>query len=455
MSDSEAVPNATSVRPDRRIAVIGMSCRLPAAPDLDGFWRLLRTGTAGITEAPEDRWGPPGPFDGELSRPGGRRGGFLDQVDRFDAEFFGISPREAAMVDPQQRLMLELGWEALEDAGIVPERLRGTRSGVFVAAMWDDYATVLRRGGPEAISQHTMTGLHRSIIANRLSYKLGLRGPSLVVDTGQSSSLVAVHLACESLLRGECTVALVGGVNLMLAAESTVTVDRLGALSPDGRCHTFDARANGFVRGEGGAVVVLKPLARAQADGDPIYCVIRGSAVNNDGGGDSLVTPDQAGQEDVVRQACARAGIDPADVQYVEMHGAATKVGDPVEAAALGAVLAAARPGRSPLQVGSVKTNIGHLDGAAGIAGLVKTILCIRNRELVPSLNFQAPNPAIPLDALNLAVQVAAQRWPDEGRGRVAGVSAFGMGGTNCHVLLSEPPDPRDGTHGGTRDDTQ
>ncbi|HKS47103.1 MAG TPA: type I polyketide synthase, partial [Amycolatopsis sp.] len=432
----------TTAHEDAPVAVVGMSCRLPGAPDPDSFWQLLRTGTAAITEAPAARWTGNGVFDDALPPAHGRLGGFLDDVDRFDAEFFGISPREAAVMDPQQRLVLELGWEALEDARIVPEALRGTPTGVFVASMWDDYAILVRRGGPEVVSQHTMTGLHRSVIANRLSFKLGLRGPSLGVDAGQCSSLLAVHLACESLRRGECSAALVGGVNLMLVAENTVTVDRLGALSPDGRCFTFDARANGFVRGEGGAVMVLKPLAAALVDGDPIYCVIRGSAVNNDGGGDSLVTPEPAAQADVIRAAYRRAGVDPAEVQYVEMHGAGTKVGDPIEAAALGAALGAGRSVRSPLRVGSVKTNIGHLDGAAGMAGLVKTILCLTHREFVPSLNFETPSPLIPLRELNLAVQSVREPWSAGKSGRAAGVSAFSMGGTNCHVVLAEPPRP-------------
>jgi len=248
-----------------------------------------------------------------------RRGGFLDQVDGFDNGFFRVSPREAAAMDPQQRLMLELGWEALEDAGIVPASLRGSRAGVFVGAIWDDYANLLYRGGVSAVGRHSVTGLHRGMIANRLSYVFGLHGPSLTVDGGQSSSLLAVHLACESLLRGESTVAFAGGVNLNLVPESAVGAARFGGLSPDGRCFTFDARANGYVRGEGGALVVLKPLDRALADGDPVYCVIRGGATNNDGASDGLTVPSAAAQEQVLRTACRRAGVSPAEVQYVEL----------------------------------------------------------------------------------------------------------------------------------------
>ncbi len=425
-------PGGVPAAPDP-VAVVGLACRLPAAPDPAAFWRLLRSGRDAIGPVPAGRWSDPDTA---------ARGGFLDEVDRFDAGFFGISPREAAAMDPQQRLVLELGWEGLEDAGIVPADLAGSRAGVFVGAIWDDYATLQYRQGTAAITPHTVTGLHRSIIANRLSHTLGLRGPSLAVDAGQSSSLVAVHLACGSLRSGDCDLALAGGVNLNLAPESTVGAARFGALSPDGRCYTFDERANGYVRGEGAGLVVLKRLSRAVADGDEIYCVIRGSAVNNDGGGDSLTVPSRAGQEDVLRRAYDHAGIDPRTVQYVELHGTGTRRGDPVEAAALGTVLGAGRAPREPLAVGSVKTNVGHLEGAAGITGLIKTALAVRHRELPASLHFERPHPDIPLDELGLRVQTGLSRWPRDGERLVAGVSSFGMGGTNCHVVVSEP-DPR------------
>ncbi|MFE6871924.1 type I polyketide synthase [Kitasatospora sp. NPDC057692] len=414
------------------IAVVGLACRLPRATNPDEFWGLLRDGVDAITGIPGERSGIAG-ADPETSR-----GGFIGQIDRFDPGFFGISPREAAAMDPQQRLVLELGWEVLEDAGTVPAALTGSRTGVFVGAVADDYAALQHRLGPPALTQHSLTGLQRGIIANRLSHTLGLRGPSLVVDTGQSSSLVAVHLACESLRRGESHIALAGGVNLNLAPESFAGASKFGALSPDGRCHTFDARANGYVRGEGGALVVLKPLSRALADGDRVYCLVHGSATNNDGGGLSLTTPDQAGQEEVLREAYRRSGIAPAEVQYVELHGTGTRVGDPVEAAALGAVLGAARPADGPLRVGSAKTNVGHLEGAAGITGLLKAVLSLHHAELPPSLNFETPNPAIALDALNLRVQTEREAWnrPDGGP-LIAGVSSFGMGGSNCHVVLS------------------
>jgi len=415
------------------VAVIGLSCRLPKAGDPAGFWRLLREGRSAVTEIPADRGS---------TTPGTGHGGFLDDVGRFDAGFFGIGPREAAAMDPQQRLVLELAWEALEHGRIVPADVRGTAAGVFAGVIADDYAALTSERGVESVSRHTMTGLHRSMIANRVSYALDLRGPSLTVDTGQSSSLVAVHLAVESLRRGECTLAFAAGVNLILSPLSTVTAARFGALSPDGRCSPFDARANGYVRGEGGAAVLLKPLAAALADGDRVLCVVRGSATNNDGATASLTIPDVEAQRRVLRLARERAGVTAADIQYVELHGTGTRRGDPVEAAALGAELGVHRPPGQPLHVGSVKTNIGHLEGAAGLAGLLKVALSIHHRALPASLNFETPNPAIDLDALRLAVHSATGPWPRPDAPLVAGVSSFGMGGANCHVVLGEPPPP-------------
>ncbi|MER6912298.1 SDR family NAD(P)-dependent oxidoreductase [Streptomyces sp. NPDC000594] len=414
------------VKPDDAIAVIGMSCRLPGADTVDEFWELLRTGRNQVTRRPDGTW------RAALTDHGG-----------FDAAFFGMSPEQAAATDPQHRIMLELGWEALESAGIRPDRLTGTDTGVFVGIASDDFATLVHRAGRES-GVHTATGLHRALAPNRLSYFMGLRGPSIAVDTAQSSSLVAVHLAGESLRRGESALAVVGGVHLVLADESTTAMETMGALSPDGRCHTFDARANGYVRGEGGAALVLKLLHRAVEDGDRVYCVIRGSAVNNDGGGSSLTTPHREAQEELLRRAYVRTGTSPETVRYVELHGTGTRAGDPVEAAALGTVLGAARAraGASPLSVGSVKTNIGHLEGAAGIVGLLKTALCLREGMLPPSLNYRTPNPDIPLQELHLGVQTALEPWTEApGRRRVAGVSSFGMGGTNAHVVLEQGPE--------------
>ncbi|AOR34238.1 hypothetical protein BFF78_27135 [Streptomyces fodineus] len=414
------------------IAIIGISCRFPQAADKDGFWRLLASGGSGLGPAPEGR------FELGPGRDTVPYGGFLDDVAGFDPEFFGVSAREAVAMDPRQRLILELAWEACEDAGVVPATLAGSGTGVFLGAVWDDYATLLH-GGNE-LSAYAMTGLHRGIIANRVSYALGLKGPSMVVDAAQASSLVAVHLACASLQRGESTLAIAGGVNLNLVWESNEVSAGFGGLSPDGRCYTFDARANGYVRGEGGGVVLLKPLARALADGDSVYCVIRGSATNNDGSTPGLTVPSAGAQADVLRAAYRATGIDGGGVQYVELHGTGTRLGDPIEAAALGAVVGTAHTPGDPLIVGSVKTNIGHLEGAAGVAGLIKTALSIHHRTIPASLNFQKPNPEIDFDGLNLRVQQQAGPWPSPGQQLVAGVSAFGMGGTNCHVVLSEPP---------------
>ncbi|MBZ6135798.1 SDR family NAD(P)-dependent oxidoreductase, partial [Streptomyces olivaceus] len=425
--------------PSEPIAVVGLSCRLPQAPDPAAFWRLLRDGRSATTETPADRW------TGTARTAGLRRGGFLDDVAGFDPAFFGISPREAAAMDPQQRLMLELAWEALEDAMIVPATLAGGRTGVFVGAIGDDYASLLHRRGPEASTQHSLTGTRRGIIANRVSYTLGLRGPSLTVDTAQSSALVAVHLACESITSGESVTALAGGVNLNLATGAALETERFGGLSPDGRCHTFDARANGYVRGEGGGFVVLKPLSRALADGDQVYCVVRGTAVNNDGATDALTVPSAEAQRDVIRLAHARARLEPGDVQYVELHGTGTRVGDPVEAASVGASVGAARSG-GPVHVGSAKTNVGHLEGAAGIVGLIKAALCVRHRGIPASLNYTTPHPEIDPGALNIEVRTEFGPWPQPDAPLVAGVNSFGMGGTNCHVVVSDLPAAVPGT---------
>ncbi|MDQ0957045.1 acyl transferase domain-containing protein/acyl carrier protein [Streptomyces sp. B4I13] len=424
------------------VAVVGLACRLPGADDPAAYWELLAAGRSAVTDTPQDRrtgvpaQGWPTPHGGTAPL----RGGYISAPADFDAAFFGISPREADAMDPQARLALELGWEALEHAGVpVTAALRAVA--VYVGADGCDYADVVRDAG-QGTGHHTLTGLHRSLIANRLSYALGVSGPSVTVDSAQSSSLVAVQLACDSLRLGDCDLALAGGVHLNLSPRSSLAAAQFGALSPDGACHTFDARANGYVRGEGGGIVVLKLLSRAVADRDHIHAVIRGGALNNDGAGTSITTPDADAQAAVLRTACLRAGVDPAGIGYVELHGTGTRVGDPVEAAALGAVLGTADGRRAPLAVGSVKTNIGHLEGAAGIAGLLKTVLCLSHRQLVPSLNHDEPNPAIDLDGLGLRVHRDTTDWAPAAPGDPlrAGVSSFGMGGTNVHLVLEEAP---------------
>ncbi|MEV7117656.1 type I polyketide synthase [Kitasatospora griseola] len=411
--------------PDGPVAIVGLACRFPGAPDRRAFWRLLAEGRDAV--AP-----------GTGPRAGRRPGGYLEDTELFDAELFGMSAREAAATDPQQRLLLELAWLALEDARIAPDALHGTDTGVFVGACADEHAFLARAAGPAALSAYTLTGTGRAFLANRLSYAFGLHGPCLVTDTGQSSSLVAVHQAVRSIRSGESTLALAAGVQLNPTAEGDAVVEALGALSPTGRCRTFDARADGIVRGEGAAVLVLKPLARALADGDRIYCTVLGGAVNNDGRGAGLTAPGQQAQQRVLAAAYADAGVDPRQVGHVELHGTGTRSGDPVEAAALGAVLGAGRPADRPLLVGSVKTNIGHLEGAAGLAGLVKTALGLHHGELPPSLHYTEPNPAIDPAALGLAVCRTRTAWP----GSIAGVSSFGLGGTNCHVVLGAAPTP-------------
>ncbi|WP_328722934.1 SDR family NAD(P)-dependent oxidoreductase [Streptomyces sp. NBC_00247] len=399
-------------------AIIGMAARLPGANGPDAFWRLLCSGTDAVTDPPPDRMT-------------GRRGAFLDDITGFDAGFFDIFPREAGVMDPHQRLMLELGWESLEHARLLTARLAGTQTGVFVSAPQE--TTPL-----SAPDHYAFTGRQRAMVANRLSHALGLNGPSLTVDTGQSSSLVAVHLAVQSLQSGECDLAIAGGVSLMVAPDTQSGLAEMGVLSPDGRCHVFDSRANGFVRGEGGGLVVLKRLSDALADDDRIVAVIAGSSVNNDGRTDGLTVPSATAQQALLSRAYDRAGVDPGTVQYVELHGTGTAVGDPVEAAGLGAALGTVATRTTPLLVGSVKTNIGHLEAAAGIAGLLKTVLSLQNRQVPASLHFTTPNPDIPLADLNLRVNTQAVRWPDGPA--VAGVSSFGLGGTNCHVVLVEAP---------------
>jgi pimaricinolide synthase PimS1 len=425
------------------VAIVGVSCRLPEATGIAEFWNLLSDGRNAITEIPGDRRDA---ISNSVRYDGGTRfGAFLDAVGDFDAGFFGISAREATAMDPQQRLVLELAWTALEDAGIVPGDLAGSAASVFVGSLRDDYTGLVLSSGDSAITQHTNTGTHRAIIANRVSYALDLRGTSVVVDTAQSSSLVAVHLAAQSVRSGESPIAIAAGVNLNLLAEGALGARRFGGLSPDGHSYVFDARANGYVRGEGAVVMVLKPLAAALADGDDVYAVIRGSAVNNDGATPGLTVPSPQAQERVIQAALRRAEITPDQVQYVELHGTGTPVGDPLEAAALGAVFGGRQvsgdvEGEDPLLVGSVKTNIGHLEGAAGITGLLKTVLGIRHRQLPASLNFETPNPKIPFGDLGLRVNTDLADWPHPDRPLIAGVSSFGMGGTNAHVVLSETP---------------
>lgn len=424
------------------VAIIGMSCSYPGADGLESFWNLLREGKDSVTEVPRERWDVDALYNPDPARQGtmvSRKGGFLKNLDQFDAAFFGISPREAPHVDPRQRLLLEIAWEALEHAGIPPDSLAGKAAGVYIASLTNDYDHLLFEDLRRA-EAYSGAGTANSVLANRISYFLDLRGPSLVVDTACSGSLVALHLACEGLQRGETSLALAGGVNVNLMPKSNVFFSRAGALSPNGRCATFDKEADGMVRSDGAGIVVLKLLSKALADNDPVIAVIKGSAINHDGRSNGIMAPNGQAQEAVLREAYRRAGIEPKNVQYVEAHGTGTRLGDPIEVQALGSVLSDGRVETRKCVLGSVKTNVGHTEAAAGIAGVIKTALAIQRRMLPPTLHFQEPNPLIGLDRFPFAVQTEVSAWPSESEPLIAGISAFGFGGTNAHVVLTEAP---------------
>jgi len=428
---------------DEPIAVVGMGCRFPG--DIYGpeaFWQFLCEGRSAVGEVPPDRWAP---FDDGSPQVAAalsgttRWGSFLADIDAFDAEFFEISPREAAKIDPQQRLLLEVAYEALEHAGIRADSLRHTQTGVFAGACAGEYG-YLATTDLSQVDAWSGTGGALSIIANRISYFFDLRGPSVTVDTACSSALVAVHLACQSLRTGDSSLAIAAGVNLLLSPVITRSFDQAEAMSPTGQCHAFDASADGFVRGEGCGVVVLKRLSDALRDRDPVLAVVRGSAVNQDGRSNGLMAPNPAAQMAVLRAACSNAGVPPHEVDYVEAHGTGTLLGDPIEARALGTVLGRARPQSAPLLIGSVKSNLGHLDAAAGIAGFIKAVLAVQRRHIPANLNFRTPNPHIPFESLRLKVVGEPTDWPATGQPRRAGVSSFGFGGTNAHVVLEQGP---------------
>ncbi|RSD20824.1 type I polyketide synthase [Amycolatopsis eburnea] len=414
------------------IAIVGLGCRLPGGIESpEAFWRFLDDGGDAIGDVPAGRWETFAPAEALAGLPA--RAGFLDDVAGFDAAFFGITPREAEAMDPQQRILLEVAWAALEHAGIPPHRLRGSRTGVFVGLSATEYGS-LTMTDVAGVDVWSGTGAAASIAANRLSYLLDLRGPSLTLDTACSSSLVAVHQAVQSLRRGESALALAAGVNVLLSPGITAGFHRAGVLAADGRCKPFDAAADGIVRGEGCGVVVLKPLRAARRDGDRVLALIRGSAVNSDGRSNGLTAPNPEAQAALLREAYA--GIDPSTVDYVEAHGTGTPLGDPLEAGALSAVLG--RDADRPLLLGSVKSNLGHLEGAAGIAGLLKVVLAMTHRRLPASLHFRSPNPYI--DFAGLRVVAEGTPWPRYSGTARAGVSAFGFGGTNAHVVLEEWP---------------
>jgi myxalamid-type polyketide synthase MxaB len=426
------------------IAIVGLSCRFPGgANSPEEYWQLLCDGVDAVREVPADRWNADDPSASLRASPGDGLettawyGGFLDNIDKFDPQFFGISPREAVTMDPQQRLVLEVAWEALERAGIAPDKLNGSQTGVFVGITTNDYSQLAKAGGPEQLDVYTATGSALNAAAGRLAYTLGLQGPCMAIDTACSSSLVAVHLAVQSLRSGESNMAIAGGVNAILQPEAFICFNRWGMMAPDGRCKTFDARADGFVRGEGCGIVVLKRLSDAVKDGDNILALIRGSAVNQDGRSSGLTVPNGLAQQAVLRKALSNAGVAPREVSYVEAHGTGTALGDPIEVEALGAVLGKGRAADQPLTLGSVKTNLGHLESASGIAGLIKVVLSLQHREIPKHLHFQERSPKIPWP--RFPVNIPTEHTPWTGK-RIAGVSGFGFSGTNAHVILEEAP---------------
>jgi len=428
------------------IAIIGLGCRFPGNANNPGaFWSLLQQGIDAVGEVPPGRWNVEAYYDPNPETPGKsytKQGGFLQQVDQFDPLFFGISPREAASLDPQQRLLLEVTWEALENAGQTPTKLRHSQTGVYVGICTDDYGQrFMNLENLSSIDAYSGTGNARSMAVGRISHFLGLQGPNIQLDTACSSSLVTVHLACQSLRLKECNLALAGGVNLILWPLSTIARCQLKALATDGRCKTFDASADGYGQGEGCGMVVLKRLSDAITDGDTILAVIRGSAINHDGPSSGLTVPNKMAQKEVMQQALKNAKVEPHHVSYIEAHGTGTSLGDPIELESLAAVYGKNRPINQPLVVGSVKTNFGHLEAAAGISGLIKIVLSLQHQEIPPHLHLKTPNPHIPWHQLPLVIPTSGIPWLRGNQPRIAGISAFGISGTNVHMILEEAPE--------------
>src|ERR1700761_3761294 len=425
-------------------AIVGYALRVPGAADADEFWEVLRDGRDAVSEVPPDRWDVDEYYDPDPDAPGkivSRRAGFIDDVTGFDASFFGLSKRETMLIDPQHRLLLETSWRAVEHSGTAPSALANTNTGVFVGLATHDYLGMAsgELTFPE-IEAYMAIGTSNAAAAGRISFRLGLQGPAVAVDTACSSSLVAIHQACQALRLGECDLALAGGANVLLTPATMITFSHAHMLAPDGRCKTFDASADGYVRGEGCGVVVVKRLEDAIRDGDRIRAVIRGSAINQDGASGGLTVPNGVAQQRVITEALERAGLVAGDVGYLEAHGTGTSLGDPIEVQAAGAALGKGRDPGQPLLIGSVKTNIGHLEAAAGIAGLIKVILSLEHEELPKHLNFKNPSPHIPWDRLAGRVVDEATPWERNGRPRIAGVSSFGFSGTNAHVIIQEAP---------------
>ncbi len=425
------------------IAIVGLGCRFPGgADDPEAFWDLLENGRDSISEVPPEHWDLETYYDRDPNAPGKmttRHGGFIPHLQAFDAQFFRIAPREAMSLDPQQRLLLEVTWEALENAGIAPERLNGSPTGVFIGICGNDYWHHLG-SGPWEIDAYLTTGNTHSLASGRISYTLGLTGPSLSVNTACSSSLVAIHLAITSLRNQECDLALVGGVNRILMPEISINFSKARMLSPDGRCKPFDATANGFVRSEGCGMVVIKRLRDAITAGDRILALLYGSAINQDGRTSGLTVPNGLSQQAVIKQALTNSQIEPHQVSYLETHGTGTELGDPLEIGALGAVFGTERSAEQPLILGALKANIGHCEAAAGIASLIKVVLSLQHEMIPPQIHFHSPNPHIDWAHLPLNIPTQLLPWPKGTQRRIAGVSSFGFSGTNAHVVVAEAP---------------
>jgi phthiocerol/phenolphthiocerol synthesis type-I polyketide synthase D len=429
------------------IAVVGMACRLPGGVSTPAdYWQLLHDGVSGVIRVPEDRWDADAYFSEDHTRPGticNREGGFLTswRPDEFDAEFFGISPREAVAMDPQQRLLLEVSWEALENAGVTPKAIRNTQTGIYVGLTTYDYSLIGAKAPPEEVDPYFPFGNASNFAAGRLSYFLGVHGPAVVLDTACSSSLVAIHLACQSLRRRETDQALAAGTNLILTPENSIACSRWGMLAPDGQCKTFDAAANGYVRSEGCGVIVLKRLSDAVRDGDSVLALVRGSAVNQDGPSSGQTVPSGPAQQAVLRAALASARLLPSEIDYIEAHGTGTALGDPIELDALSQVFGD-REESAPLVLGSVKTNLGHLENSAGIAGFIKTVLSLNHGYIPPHLHFTGLTPNAGAGASKFTIAADGMPWPAVDRPRRAGVSSFGVSGTNAHIVIEQAPRP-------------
>lgn len=439
---AEQFEKASRVAGAEPIAVVGIGCRFPGGvTGPDSFWKLLESGTDAVTEVPADRWDAEAFYDTDLTVPGRmptKWGAYLDDVTGFDADFFGISPREAVSMDPQQRVALEVAWEALENAGYAPDQLGESRTAVMLGVYYSEYQNA-SADNADSIDAYSATGNAHSVTVGRISYLLGLKGPAVAVDTACSSSLVSIHLACQSLRMRESDLALAGGISLNLRPETQLALAKWGMLSPHGHCFAFDSRADGFVRGEGAGVVVLKRLTDAVRDGDRVLSVVRGSAVNQDGRSNGLTAPNAPSQRDVLTRALRSADVAANTVNYIETHGTGTALGDPIEFDALAAIYG---KGEVPCALGTVKTNMGHLEGAAGVAGFIKTVLTLQHGTIAPNLNFEKWNPQIDPKPTRLFVPTAATEWPASEHPRRGAVSSFGFSGTNAHIVLEQGPEP-------------